>query len=85
MIVTGFFIAVALAILILSKVMMAILLGTAPIFLSLFLFEKTANYALGWLNQVLTRSPLFVYAVAAFLIAAINPDLAAIGFSCRGQ
>ena len=81
MIVTGFFIAVALAILILSKVMMWILLGTAPIFLSMFLFEKTANYALGWLNQVLLYAliPLFVYAVAAFLIAAINPDLAAIG------
>lgn len=87
MIVTGFFIAVALAILILSKVMMWILLGTAPLFLALFLYEKTATYAFGWLNQVLLYAliPLFVYAVAAFLIAAINPDLAAIGAAAENN
>jgi type IV secretion system protein VirB6 len=81
MVVVGFFVATALAILILSKVMMWILIGTAPIFIALFLFEKTMHFGMGWLNQVFLYAliPLFVYAVAAFLIAAINPDLAAIG------
>jgi type IV secretion system protein VirB6 len=78
MFVAGFFIAVALAILVLAKVMMWILVGTAPIFLSMFLFDSTRGYAMGWLNQVFLYAliPLFVYTIAAFLITAANTELA---------
>ncbi len=76
----GVFIAVALAILILAKVMLWVLLGTAPIFLSCMLFERSRSYAMGWFNQVLTYAliPLFIYVIAAFLIAAMNPELSKI-------
>jgi type IV secretion system protein VirB6 len=76
----GIFIAVALAILILAKVMLWVLIGTAPIFIACMLFEKTRNYGIGWFNQVLTYAliPLFIYVVASFLIAAMNPELSKI-------
>lgn len=76
----GLFIAVALAILILSKVMLWVLLGTSPIFISCMLFERTRGYGTGWFNQVLTYAliPLFIYVIAAFLIAAMNPELSKI-------
>ncbi|NNH32049.1 type IV secretion system protein [Rhizobium sp. SEMIA 4085] len=76
----GVFIAVALAILILAKVMLWVLIGTAPIFVSCFLFDRSRRYGMGWFNQVLTYAliPLFIYVVAAFLIAAMNPELSKI-------
>ncbi|WP_341487122.1 type IV secretion system protein [Pararhizobium sp. A13] len=76
----GVFIAVALAILILAKVMLWVLIGTAPIFIACMLFEKTRGYGVGWFNQVLTYAliPLFIYVVASFLIAAMDPELSQI-------
>ncbi|MBB3236994.1 type IV secretion system protein [Phyllobacterium endophyticum] len=76
----GIFIAVALAILILAKVMLWVLIGTAPIFIACMLFERTRGYGVGWFNQVLTYAliPLFIYVVASFLIAAMNPELSKI-------
>lgn len=71
------FIAVALAILLLAKVMMWVLIGTAPIFIACMLFEQTRNLGVAWFQQVLLYAliPLFVYVVAAFLIAAMDPEL----------
>jgi type IV secretion system protein VirB6 len=76
----GIFIAVALAILILAKVMLWVLIGAAPIFIACMLFERTRGYGVGWFNQVLTYAliPLFIYVVASFLIAAMNPELTKI-------
>lgn len=76
----GIFIAVALAILILAKVMLWVLTGTAPIFIACMLFERTRGYGVGWFNQVLTYAliPLFIYVVASFLIAAMDPELSKI-------
>ncbi|KQY18550.1 type IV secretion system protein [Rhizobium sp. Root482] len=74
------FIAIALAILILAKVMLWVLVGTAPIFIACMLFERTRGYGVGWFNQVLTYAliPLFIYVVASFLIAAMDPELTKI-------
>ncbi|MER9651065.1 type IV secretion system protein [Mesorhizobium sp. M0199] len=71
------FIAVALAILLLAKVMMWVLIGTAPIFIACMLFEQTRNLGVSWFQQVLLYAliPFFVYVVAAFLIAAMDPEL----------
>jgi type IV secretion system protein VirB6 len=71
------FIAVALAILLLAKVMMWVLIGTAPIFIACMLFEQTRSYGLAWFQQVLLYAliPMFVYVVAAFLITAMDPEL----------
>ncbi|MEK1894585.1 MAG: type IV secretion system protein [Rhizobium sp.] len=76
----GVFIAIALAILILAKVMLWVLIGTSPIFISCMLFERTRGYGVGWFNQLLTYAliPLFIYVIAAFLIAAMNPELSKI-------
>lgn len=80
MIGAGVFIAVALAILILAKVMLWVLIGTAPIFIACMLFDRSRGYGVGWFNQVLTYAliPLFIYVIAAFLIAAMNPELSKI-------
>nr|WP_281010226.1 type IV secretion system protein [Mesorhizobium sp. M1A.F.Ca.IN.020.03.1.1] len=71
------FIAVALAILLLAKVMMWVLVGTAPIFIACMLFEQTRRLGVSWFQQVLLYAliPLFIYVVAAFLIAAMDPEL----------
>ncbi|TNM65307.1 type IV secretion system protein [Aliirhizobium smilacinae] len=71
------FLAVALAILLLAKVMMWVLIGTAPIFIACMLFEPSRGLGRAWFQQVLTYAliPLFVYVVAAFLISAMDPEL----------
>lgn len=76
----GLFVAVALGIIVLAKVVLWVLLGTAPIFISCFFFDATRGYAMGWLNQSLLYAiiPLFVYVIAAFLIAAMEPELTKI-------
>ncbi len=80
MLFAGIFVAIALGILVLAKVILWVLLGTAPIFISCFFFDSTRNYAVGWLNQSLLYAmiPLFVYVIAAFLIAAMEPELTTI-------
>lgn len=80
MVFAGLFVAMALGILVLAKVVLWVLLGTAPVFISCFFFNATRSYALGWLNQSLLYAiiPLFVYVIAAFLIAAMDPELTKI-------
>lgn len=80
MVFAGLFVAIALGILVLAKVVLWVLLGTAPIFIACMLFNATRNYAIGWLNQSLLYAiiPLFVYVIAAFLIAAMEPELTKI-------
>ncbi|UCI10720.1 type IV secretion system protein [Mesorhizobium sp. B1-1-8] len=76
----GLFVSVALGILVLAKVILWVLLGTAPLFIACMFFDVTRNYAIGWLNQSLLYAliPLFVYVIAAFLIAAMAPELTKI-------
>lgn len=73
-------VAIALAIIILSKVMMWVLVGTGPLFIACMLFNQTRSLGAAWFTQVFLYSliPLFVYVVSAFLIAAINPELSKI-------
>ncbi|MQW63144.1 conjugal transfer protein TrbL [Sinorhizobium meliloti] len=77
MLAVAVFIAVALAILLLAKVMMWVLIGTAPIFIGCMLFQQTRGMGVAWFQQVLMYAliPLFVYVVAAFLISAMDPEL----------
>ncbi|RVG06648.1 type IV secretion system protein [Sinorhizobium meliloti] len=77
MLAVAVFISVALAILLLAKVMMWVLIGTAPIFIGCMLFEQTRGMGVAWFQQVLMYAliPLFVYVVAAFLIATMDPEL----------
>ncbi|RVJ00711.1 TrbL/VirB6 family protein [Sinorhizobium medicae] len=77
MLAVAVFIAVALAILLLAKVMMWVLMGTAPIFIGCMLFQQTRGMGVAWFQQVLMYAliPLFVYVVAAFLISAMDPEL----------
>lgn len=74
------FVGIAMAIIMLAKVMMWMLVGTAPIFIACLLFEKTRSLGMAWFSQVLLYAliPLFVFVVAAFMIAAINPELSKI-------
>ncbi|MCP1201103.1 type IV secretion system protein [Notoacmeibacter sp. MSK16QG-6] len=80
MVATGIFIAIGLAVLVLAKVMLWVLIGTAPIFIACMLFDVTRRFGVGWLNQCILYAliPLFVYVVAAFLISAMDPELTQI-------
>ncbi|TQN58153.1 type IV secretion system protein [Agrobacterium tumefaciens] len=71
---------IALAILMIAKVAMWVLIGTGPIFIGCMLFHQTRNLGAAWFAQILHYSiiPMFVYVVVAFLIAALNPELAKI-------
>lgn len=71
------FIALALSILLLSKIMTWVLIGTAPIFIACMLFEQSRGIAWAWLQQVLLYAllPLFLYITCAFLITAVDPEL----------
>lgn len=73
-------ICVGLAILILSKVMMWVLIGTAPIGISMMLFPQTRNFGWSWFTQTLAYAmmPLFVYSIAAFILSALSPEVATI-------
>lgn len=81
------FIAVALAILVLAKVMMWVLIGTAPIFIACMLFEQTRSLGQAWFQQVLLYAliPLFVFVVAAFLIAAMDPELTKVSAAAEAR
>jgi type IV secretion system protein VirB6 len=87
MVFAGLFVAIALGILVLAKVVLWVLLGTAPVFISCFFFNATRSYAMGWLNQSLLYAiiPLFVYVIAAFLIAAMEPELTKINRISGGR
>jgi type IV secretion system protein VirB6 len=71
------FIAIALSILLLSKIMIWVLIGTAPIFIACMLFEQARGIAWAWLQQLLLYAmlPLFLSITCAFLITAIDPEL----------
>lgn len=71
---------IALAILMIAKVAMWVLIGTGPIFIGCMLFHQTRSLGAAWFAQILHYSiiPMFVYVVVAFLIAALNPELAKI-------
>jgi type IV secretion system protein VirB6 len=73
-------ICVGLAILILSKVMMWVLIGTAPIGISLMLFPQTRNFGWSWFTQTLAYAmmPLFVYVIAAFILSALAPEVSTL-------
>jgi len=81
------FIAVALAILVLAKVMLWVLIGTAPIFIACMLFEPSRNIGQAWFQQVLLYAliPLFVFVVAAFLIAAMDPELTKVSAAASAR
>ena len=81
------FIATALAILVLAKVMLWVLIGTAPIFIACMLFEPSRNIGQAWFQQVLLYAliPLFVFVVAAFLIAAMDPELTKVSAAASAR
>lgn len=68
---------IAVALLLLTKVMTWALVGTAPVFIACMLFVPTRNLARAWLHQVLLYAtiPIFLYVVLGFLIVAIEPEL----------
>ena len=84
---TAIFMAIALAILVLAKVMMWVLVASAPIFIACMLFDRTRSYGMGWLNQLIIYAliPLFTYVIAAFLIAAMDPELTAIDAAAKAR
>ncbi|WP_025090750.1 type IV secretion system protein [Brucella intermedia] len=81
------FVSVALAILVLAKVMLWVLIGTAPIFIACMLFEQSRSVGQAWFRQLLLYSliPMFVFVVAAFLIAALDPELAKVSAAAAAR
>ena len=79
-VVAAILICIGLAILILSKVIMWVLIGTAPIGIALMLFPQTRNFGWSWVTQTLSYAmmPLFVYVFAAFILSALSPEVSSI-------
>lgn len=58
----------------LAKLAIAVLLGVAPFFILLYLFESTRNVFEGWLRQLITFAliPVFLYGLLALVIEIIE-------------
>lgn len=66
----------ALALIVLSKLALAILMSVGPFFILTLMFQKTRGFFEGWLKAVVNYAlvPLFVYALLAlFLLIAAGP------------
>ncbi len=81
------FVATALGLLMLSKLMLWVLVATAPVFIACFLFEQSRGYGAAWFRQVLAYAliPMFLYVVCAFLIYAIRPELQNLTAATQAQ
>lgn len=60
--------AVALFLIVISKVALALLIGIAPIFVLLLLFESTRNMFTSWMQQVINYALITVLTVGVLLI-----------------
>ncbi len=60
--------------LMLSKLAVAVLLGVAPFFILLYLFESTKSIFEGWLRQLMTFAliPVFLYSLLALIIQIVE-------------
>ena len=69
-----FLVGVALMLLMISKVALWILIGTAPIFITCYLFNVSRKLTDGWLTQVMAYSlmPIFTYGACAIIIATMR-------------
>ncbi len=58
----------------LAKLAVAVLLGVAPFFIMLYLFESTKSIFEGWMRQLLTFAlvPIFLYALLALVIDIVK-------------
>lgn len=70
----------ALMIYALSLIVKALLYGLAPIFFVFLLFDKTKQYFMGWINQLVSFSlqPILMFAFLAFFASLINSSASAI-------
>lgn len=84
---TGLFVGIALALLILAKVMLWVLVGTGPMFIGCWLFDRTKGLGDSWAQQVLLYAlvPIFVYVIAAFLISILNQSLSEISSAANSS
>lgn len=74
----GAFLVIASAYILLAKVFMAILGVIGPVFIALFLFPTTRQFAMGWLNQVVNYSlfSLLVNITAGVMLAYLKTTTA---------
>ena len=73
-------VGIAIAAIVLAKVMTWILLATAPIFILLMLFAFTARYTIGWINAIILFFvvQIIIYAFLAFYLSLITGVLNAL-------
>lgn len=74
------FFAICIAILIFAKLVLWLLLGLAPLFIALALFESTRNYFDGWVRATLNHFliPVILYALMAFFVVLIQDAVTAV-------
>ncbi|WP_022710648.1 type IV secretion system protein [Pseudochrobactrum sp. AO18b] len=78
-----FLVGVALMLLMISKVALWILIGTAPLFIACYLFSVSRRLTDGWITQVLAYSlmPVFTYGACAIIIATMKSALSDTDYS----
>lgn len=82
---TALLVAYAAALVLLSKIALAVVLAVGPLFIAGLLFEPTRNFFSGWLAQALNSLLTYVLAVAVvalgmqFFTDSANATLTAIG------
>ncbi|MCF1450523.1 type IV secretion system protein [Agrobacterium vitis] len=83
----GLLVAVALALIMISKVMVWVLVASAPIFIACMLFDRTKGLGNSWFQQVLLYAliQLFVYIVAAMIISLLKQEMSLLGSSASNS
>lgn len=81
LIATVIFVTVAVTLVMIGKVALFVLLGIAPIFIAMALFNFTSVLFTGWLRTVAQYSivPIIVYGILGFLLTLMNQTIANLG------
>ena len=87
LVLTGLFIVEAMFMVVMGKLALFVLLGLAPIFITLALFNMTSMLFTGWVRSCLTFSivPLLTYGFLGFFEGLITGQMSSLNAAASGQ
>ncbi len=76
-------VAIALMLLMISKVVLWILVGLSPVFIACYLFSISRSLTNGWISQLLAYAliPVFTYSACAIIILVLKTAVSGTNFS----
>lgn len=83
LVIAYFLVGVALMLLMISKVALWILIGSAPLFIACYLFSFSKSLTDGWISQVLAYAimPIFTYGACAIIISVMRTGFSQTDYS----